>query len=523
MKIKLIFLCLIILTLGLFIAGCNLERAMPVVISLEESIKEIINSKGEDYNFLSDELYNKKMEELIQAILSKLKSYKIVYKLGNLDEDSIPELAVFVERNPEDIKDQGLLQIYKFNGERYEIIDEIPMNYDNNNYGMEIGKISENQQGLLFNNQVGAHSGMTYGYILKEGKLKSILNDKKLNLLSIYTSNEIRDIDNDGILEFSIFTINPETEEQSAVGSDKITLWYKWNGIDGGILTRVDRDEPTIESNSEIFKEINSLIKTNESTAYRSLIENQSLLSYIDNTILLTNYIKELEKTMASKTIEIQRLFNSYQSGYLLNESATSSGRLSIDRLNELEYLKREKTLENELELKNSLILNLELGYKLRSSEGKYYYAIDYLKLIQNLEDSISKEYRDYLNILSLDTNEPYLIGDNLMLSPDKLGDRINILENFLLTYPYSTYILEIENIYKSYSKYFIFGDSNSPNFDPDSNKIQQGVLDNWNLYIEKYPYSYISDILNGLTLDIKNNQNIISPETKEKYNHIYK
>lgn len=518
MKTKSVFLALIILTLGLFITACNIERSMPVAIPLEGSIKEIINSKGDNYDFLSDELYNIKMEELIQTILSKVKSYKIVYKLGNLDQDSIPELAVFIERNPEDTQDQGLLQIYKFNGERYEIIDEIQMNYDNVNYGMEIGKISETQQGLLINNQVGAHSGITYGFILKDGKLKSILNDKKLNLLSVYTSNEIRDIDNDGILDFSIFTIDPETEEQSSLGSDKITLWYKWDGIDGGVLTRVDRDELDFDSDKVIFRQINSLIATNELVAYRNLIENQSLMSYVDNTNLLTAYIHQLDKTIDNRNMEIQELFNNYQSGYLLNEYG-----LSIDRLNELEYLKREKTLINEINLKNTLVYNLELGYKLRSSEGKYYYTIDYPKIIQSFGDSISKEYRDYLNILGLNSIEPYLIGDNLMISSEKLGDRIAITEKFLITYPYSSHIQEIEDIYKSYNKYFIFGDTNSPNFDPELNKIQEVVLNNWQAYIEKYPYSYISDILKELAVDIENNQNILTTEIKNNYNHIYK
>lgn len=266
-----------------------------------------------------------------------------------------------------------------------------------------------------------------------------------------------------------------------------------------------------------MFEKIDSLIGNNNSQSYDNLIENQSLLSYVDNTVLLSNYIEQLEKTISCRNVEIQRLFNNYQSGYLLNEYG-----LSIDRLNELEYLKREKTLENELELKNSLILNLELGYKLRSSEGKYYYAIDYSKMIDQLGESISKEYRDYLNILALNINEPYLVGDNLILSSEKLGDRINILEKFLISYPYSTHIQEIENIYKSYNKYFIFGDINSPNFDPVSNKIKEGILDNWNLYMEKYPYSYFSDIVNELMIDIKNNQNKLSLETKEKYNHIY-
>ena len=518
MKIKSIFMILIILTLGLSVTGCNIDGAMPVVIPLEESVKEIINSKGENYDFLSDDLYNIKMEELIQTILSKLETYKITYKLGNLDEDGIPELAVFIQRNPEDTKDQGLLQVYKFNGERYVMIDEIGMNYDNVNYGMEIGKISESQQGLLINNQVGAHSGITYGFILEDDKLKSILNDKKLNLLSVYTSNEIRDIDNDGILDFSIFTIDPETEEPNAVDSDKITIWYKWDGVDGGTLTKVDRIEADLDSDSSMFQQINSLIKTNELAALKSFTENQSLLSYVDNTVLLTNYIEHLQNTVNSRNSKIQRLLDGYQSGYLLNEYG-----LSIDRLNELEYLKRQKTLENEIQLNDSLIFHLELGYKLKTSEGRYYYAIDYSKLIQNLGDSISKEYRDYLNILALNSNEPYIIGDNLMISSEKLGDRIAVLEKFLITYPYSSYMEEIEDLYKSCNEFFIFGDINNPNFDLNSNKIKDKVLDTWKAYIKKYPDSYMSYILNKLTADIEANQNILSSKIKENFNNTIK
>lgn len=523
MKTKFIFITSIILALGLFVTGCNVEKSMPVVIPLEESVKEIIISKGENYDFLEDELYNIKMEELINTILSKLKSTKIVYKLGNLDEDSIPELAVFIERNPDDIQDQGLLQIYKFNGERYEMIDQVNMNYDNNNYQMEIGKISENQNGLLLNNQVGAHSGITYGFILKDGKLKSILNDKKLNLLSVYTSNEIKDQDNDGILEFSIFTIDPETVEQSTVGSDKITLWYKWDGIDGGIFTLVENDISNLQSNNRILStRKESLVDTEQILDYNSFLENQSQLSYIDNTLLLTNYIEDLKENLNLKNLEIQELFNNSQSGYLLNEYAPGSGRLSIERLNELEYLNREKTLVNEKELKNYLIHNLELGYKLTSLEGLYHYTIDYSKLVQNSEEFISKEYRDYLKIFSFESNEPYLIGDSLMISQDKLLDRINILEQFIITYPYSTYLSEVEDIYKSYNKTFIFGDIHNSNFDNTTNEIKEKLLNNWNIAIEKYPYSYFIDTLSKLSADIKNNQNTITSEIKEKYNHIY-
>ena len=74
---------------------------------------------------------------------------------------------------------------------------------------------------------------MTYGFIVEEGKLKSILNPRKVNLVSIFTENRIEDIDGDGILEFSVYTVDPETEDSSVEGSDKMTLWYQWDGKTG--------------------------------------------------------------------------------------------------------------------------------------------------------------------------------------------------------------------------------------------------------------------------------------------------
>lgn len=121
------------------------------------------------------------------------------------------------------------------------------MNYDNTNYEIAIGKISEATKGILLNNSVGAHSGITYGFILEDNKLKSILNENKISLISIYTENQIKDIDNDGILEFSIFTIDPETEGKNIEDSDKMVLWYKWDGKDSGDLVKVERPAYTEE------------------------------------------------------------------------------------------------------------------------------------------------------------------------------------------------------------------------------------------------------------------------------------
>ena len=52
MKVKSLFILTIILILGIFASGCSGSKSLPVVIPLEESVKEIIISKGDNYHYI---------------------------------------------------------------------------------------------------------------------------------------------------------------------------------------------------------------------------------------------------------------------------------------------------------------------------------------------------------------------------------------------------------------------------------------------------------------------------------------
>ena len=302
---KLTLLILMMILLSLFIYGCNVdtEDILPSTITLEDSIKEIITSKGNNYDFLSDELFIKKVNEL------GLSNH---FAVGNLDDDSIPELVVFVERNPNDTNDQGKLEVYKFTGEKYNLLDSVAMNFDNTNYLMTVGKISQRQNGIFLSNQVGAHAGVNYGYVLENAKLKSILNDKKISLISIYTENEIRDIDDDGILEFSIYTIDPETIEQSSKGSDKLILWYKWDGKDSGTLVQVDRvpgegSPDLISMNAE-----NKQLELSEVDFFEYLKEYMAEYDKYELTELIKKHIISLNSNLYNRSLEVESLFSKW-------------------------------------------------------------------------------------------------------------------------------------------------------------------------------------------------------------------
>ncbi len=507
MNKKPILLIILIFALSVIMSACETLPSdfVPEQVPLESSIKEIIISKGKDYDFLTDELFIQKVNEL---------GLSNDFTVGNLDDDNIPELVVFVERNHEDIEDPGELQVYKFNGEKYDLLDKIPMNYDDSNFLLLVGKISVNQNGIYLSNNVGNHSTVNYGFILKNGKLKSVLNDKKIGLISTNKNNEIKDVNRDGILEFSIYTNDPESIEQNPVDSDKIVLWYKWDGKDAGNLVQVDRFAQATTMLRESIATLDELgLKHKDILPY--LMENAPELNKNDFTDLLEEYVSFLKANINFKSNELDSLFVKYQNGYN-NDYLSQQYGLSLERLNDVEYLKREKILKSETELKEHLIENLSLGYRLDTSEGKYYYLIDNQRLGDLFTKNITKEYGDYLKIVARESSMPYLKDGSLMIDRDKLGERIIEIEGFRMTYPYSKYITEVNSMYKDYVSTFIFGTPSSPNYDKTLGYTDKSI----SFFKEmagKYPESHFAETLERLIKELNSTLNIFNEGTRKK------
>lgn len=502
----------LVLVLGLFIISCSSNDTMPVKLTLEDSIKEIILSKGENYNFLQDSIYIEYMEHLGMELANNGN-----YAIGNLDEDNIPELAIFNDKDCDNVDDEGSLEIYSFNGTKYTLLDKVNMGFDNSNYEMKIGKISENQRGLLLNNNIGTHSGLTYGFILKDGKLKSILDDKKAPLISIYTENQIKDINNDGILEFSVVAIDPETEDITLEGSDKMTLWYKWNRRDSVTLVDVERKDYSKEaSNQEILSRAKALIDHDFVYALSFLKANKDELSRYDNSILLQSYIEKLRESSSQRGTKINNLLSETEEEQ--NPSSVSKSISdNIDNLNSKEYLNREKVLKHHEDIKTHLQNNINLGFKLNVKEGIYYYSVNYEKFIDLFSDNILNEYTDYLQILAFNSNEPFMDDGGLMISQEQLIERILVIESFKILYPYSQFLPEIHEIYTNYINIYFFGDLHNPNFNHDTKIVKEETLEKFKNDIKNYEFTSFSYVTRDFLDWLKENNSVIDDKIREK------
>jgi len=246
------------------------------------------------------------------------------------------------------------------------------------------------------------------------------------------------------------------------------------------------------------------------------LADNQSQLTKYENTELLKKYIQKLNELSTDKSLEVNSLFIKYQQGENFDHLFIKYG-LDIEKLNSLEYLNREKTLKDEPELKENLIENINLGYKLATSEGMYYYLIDYQKFIDTLGEGLTNEYKDYLKLLALNVDEPFMIDGSLAISAEKLTERILQAESFRLIYPYSELLPTVNEIYMNYINVYFYGDLHDPNYDRSTLRIKDEAIKEFKNAQEKYPYTNFGDIITTFIKALEENNYIVNDDVRNK------
>ena len=279
------------------------------------------------------------------------------------------------------------------------------------------------------------------------------------------------------------------------------------------------RNSKEYNSNNKLFKEMDKIILSNFSQSLIFLNDNKDSLSKFDNTELLMKYISLLDEMIYEKSQTLDALFIEYQKDNNFDYLFKKYG-LTMEKLNNPDYINREKVLKDENRLKQNIIENLNLGYKVSSQQGSYYFIVDYQSYIDSFGENITNEYRDYLSILALDTNHPFMIDENLLISMDDLAERILLLENFKTVYPYSNFLPEVNQIYKQYINFYFYGDLHNPNFNKDTLIINQKSLDEFEKTITKYEYTIFSNIVRDFMDWLKKNENIVDDNIRDKLNN---
>ena len=232
---------------------------------------------------------------------------------------------------------------------------------------------------------------------------------------------------------------------------------------------------------------------------YKKIVadEREKKIIKMFNKDVLDNFVENkksvIERLKISTPEEADKIYNDYlKISQLIIENINTE---HLDFLNNIynedsEYYFTEKDWETANKFLNNYDLEI---FDLAETEVRimevpnYYYNI--------FKDYVTGDYREYLEITYKENEDPYFTDGSILVSYDKIADRLLTWENFLKKYPNSN-LAEIANEKCNiYRRIYILGSDNAPTREGgwENNElfyIPENNLKEFNRFIEKYPDS---------------------------------
>ena len=247
---------------------------------------------------------------------------------------------------------------------------------------------------------------------------------------------------------------------------------------------------------------------------YKKIVadEREKKIIQMFNKDILDNFVENkksvIERLKISTPEEANEIYNDYlKISQLIIENINTE---HLDFLNNIynkdsEYYFTEKDWETANKFLNNYDLEI---FDLAETEVRimevpnYYYNI--------FKDYVTGDYREYLEITYKENEDPYFTDGSILVSYDKIADRLLTWENFLKKYPNSN-LAEIANEKCNiYRRIYILGSDNSPTREGgwENNElfyIPENNLKEFNRFIEKYPDSPTVELIKFYLENYKN------------------
>ena len=247
---------------------------------------------------------------------------------------------------------------------------------------------------------------------------------------------------------------------------------------------------------------------------YKKIVadEREKKIIQMFNKDILDNFVENkksvIERLKTSNPEEADKIYNDYlKISQLIIENINTE---HLDFLNNIynkdsEYYFTEKDWKTANKFLNNYDLEI---FDLAETEVRimevpnYYYNI--------FKDYVTDDYREYLEITYKENEEPYFTDGSILVSYDKIADRLLTWENFLKKYPNSD-LAEIANEKcNTYRRIYILGSDNAPTREGgwENNElfyIPENNLKEFNRFIEKYPDSPTVELIKFYLENYKN------------------
>ena len=248
---------------------------------------------------------------------------------------------------------------------------------------------------------------------------------------------------------------------------------------------------------------------------YKKIVadEREKKIIQMFNKDILDNFVENkksvIERLKISTPEEANEIYNDYlKISQLIIENINTE---HLDFLNNIynedsEYYFTEKDWKTANKFLNNYDLKIfdlaEVEVRIMEVPN-YYYNI--------FKDYVTDDYREYLEITYKENEDPYFTDGSILVSYDKIADRLLTWENFLKKYPNSD-LAEIANEKCNiYRRIYILGsDNDAPTREGgwENNElfyIPENNLKEFNRFIEKYPDSPTVELVKFYLENYKN------------------
>ena len=245
---------------------------------------------------------------------------------------------------------------------------------------------------------------------------------------------------------------------------------------------------------------------------YKKIVsdEREKKIIQMFNKDILNNFVENkksiIERLKTSNKEEADKIYNEYlETNQLImtNINEDHSELLNNIYNKDSEYYFTEK----DFKIANQFLNNYDLKIYNSTEEDteirevpNFYYNI--------FKDYVTDDYREYLEITSKEKEEPYYT--DVLVSYDKIADRIIVWENFLKKYPNSDLAEKANEECNTYRRIYILGSYNSPTREGGWENselfyIPENNLKEFNRFIEKYPDSPTVELIKYYLENYKN------------------
>lgn len=273
--------------------------------------------------------------------------------------------------------------------------------------------------------------------------------------------------------------------------------------------------------------------KTDKDQKKNNYNSTDTIHSNQENPLLLEfqNFVDTLDSTDASSALIATEKYKSVFAGqsqgicdsaFLIYMNLTDTLQL---RLNEIldndttdfeAFINGEKIEGKIADYKNSL---LENGFNLTSSEGVVYIDLNYNFLIQNFSAFVSDPMKAYLSEISQENKEGFARDGAIIISPEKLIDRIIWYENFINQNPKFVLINNCKNYRKAYFSYLLNGYSKTTIYtDSESKELSKYFKTAFDYLIKKYPDTETANLTLPYYEALKQKQQSSANDILKKY-----